>query len=523
MQGVGVKGLLKTSLLLRILLSRAVLAVSNVVISILIQLALTQSLRRNYLGLSLNIGLMLLSALGYVAVFYLTARLLEAAKRDMNLRLADQIARGYLYGGHMTTGQATNLLMQDSQNLIQYFQYALLPVVDFGLTVAFGLIYVGSQSLVMLVVFIAFGVCAAVASALLYQSQKRHQDAVMQVDDSHKTFFEQMVRMVPVIRNLQVLGYMLGQHESFFSRKQAHLRAYATTAGVLAGIFTGGVYLVEIVLLLVGYSLVHQGVLGVPAMLGALNAGVGSILWPMISLPSTLEYFVLQRSSAQRFTAAMTAGDAELATSTTAPLTGRLRIRVQNLSFTYPDKQEPALSQLNLTVPNKGMTYVTATNGKGKTTLFNLILGNLRPTTGQIEITNGADSDRASRYTAYVPQLNYVSADTLRRNLVFERPVADAEIQGVLRAVNLSDFASNLDQQLDMNSLSGGQKRRIGIARALLSDKPFILLDEPFSDIDRESQQQVVAALRQTAQQRGVVVITHTRDMITAADTVLGW
>lgn len=525
MQGVGVTGLLKRGLLALILLSRAVLAAFNVIISVLIQAALTQSMRRDYAGLIWSIGLMLLSAVGYVLVFYLAARLLEAAKRDMNLRLADQIAGSYLRSGNeLSTGQATNLLMQDSQNLIQYFQYAFLPVVDFGLTVAFGLLYVGSQSMVMLLVFVVFGALAAGLSAVLYRTQKPHQDAIMQVDDAHKTFFEQMVRMVPVIRNLGVLSYMLGQHEHYFEQKKAHLSAYAETSGVLAGIFSGGVYLVEIILLLVGYVLVHQGVLGVPGMLGAWNAGVGSILWPMISLPSTLEYFVMQRSSAQRFTAAVNAAEGTPAMESMGqPLTGALTMRVQNVSFTYPDKREAALSHLNLQIPNSGMTYVTATNGKGKTTLFNLLLGNLKPGAGHVSVTNGAGSDDPSKYAAYVPQQNFVSTDTLRHNLVFDRIMPDEQIQEVLRAVNLADFSEKLDEMLDTANLSGGQKRRIGIARALLSDKPFILLDEPFSDIDLTSQQQVVAALRQAAEQRGVVVITHTQDMITADDTVLGW
>jgi ABC-type multidrug transport system fused ATPase/permease subunit len=523
MREIQIQHLLKRRILVLIILSRAVMAAFNVVISILIQIALTQSLQHHYVKLWLSIASMLLSSLCYVLVFYLAGRLLETAKQEMNLALADRVALSYLQDGNqLSSGQATNLLMQDAPNLIAYFQYAVLPLVDFALTVALGLLYVGSQSLLMLLVFLLFGAGAAALSAMLYRRQKPEQDAVMQIDDEHKTFFEQMVKMVPVIRNLAILPYIFGNHSAYFTKKQPHLRAYAQTAGILAGIFSGGVYFVEIVLLLLGYALVDGHTMTMPAMLGAWNAGVGSILWPMISLPSAIGYFVRQRSSAVRFTQALSTASVEQP-EVMSPLAGKLTLQVQNVTYTYPEKQIPVLKDLNLQISSSGMTFITASNGKGKTTLFNLVLGNLHPDHGQVRVTNGREFAAAGAYTAYVPQVNVITSDTLRHNLVFDRAVSDGQLRATLLAVNMGTFGNQLENQLDLDELSGGQKRRIGIARALLSEQPFVLLDEPFSDIDAESQRDVMSALRNAATHRGIIVITHTQDMIDPRDQVIGW
>ena len=95
------------------------------------------------------------------------------------------------------------------------------------------------------------------------------------------------------------------------------------------------------------------------------------------------------------------------------------------------------------------------------------------------------------------------------------------KLPALLQQLQLDRYAADLDQTLQPNQLSPGEQRRLGIIRGIAADRPFIVLDEPFSDIDAVNQQAVMQLLRQEAKKRGVVIITHTFDFVTAADQVL--
>ncbi|WP_155286762.1 ATP-binding cassette domain-containing protein [Lacticaseibacillus zhaodongensis] len=514
--------------LVLIYLSRAVLAGFNVAISVMIQISLTQSLQHEFQQLVVSVLLMMLAAILYLCVYYASAKLLESAKRQMNVSLAKGVALEYLSNGgtaELTKGHATNLLMQDSQNVVQYFQYALLPLVDFVLTVFFGVMYVGNQSLTMLLAFVMFGIVIGSVSSEIYRYQKQRQEFIMKIDDHHKTFFEQVVKMAPVIRNLRVLSYILNLHSNFFSRKEKKLRSYSINSGIISGLFTGGVYLAEVAVLAVGYIMVRQKALEIPGMLGAWNAGVGSILWPMISLPSIVEYFVKERISAKRLFKNI--GDnSDFQVNVKEDLRrikGDVDLSLEKVNYVYPGSTEKVLNNISFSIPSSGFTFVLGTNGVGKTTLLNIVLGNLKPTAGEVYVTNGVAKDHAQPYAAFVPQKNIVTYDTLRNNLVFGKNIEDKKVKAALKSVNLSEYSTDLNQKISPETLSGGQMRRIGVARALLSDQPFILLDEPFSDIDTVSKKEVLTALRAAAVHRGIVVVTHTTDMIRSDDQILSW
>ncbi len=258
----------------------------------------------------------------------------------------------------------------------------------------------------------------------------------------------------------------------------------------------------------------------------------------------TPEFYQPLRLSGTAFHSGMTAHTAEtalgaiapkgvqvaqtsLGTSSTrdVPVSGASAIQgaiaVQDLSFRYPGSPLPLLSGIQFTVPKGSLTVLAGPSGCGKTTLLRLLAGLLLPESGQI-----ARADALS----YVPQEPHLYNATLSENItLFQQGYDEASVRKALKALCLSDWAEALPQGLMTplgeggQSLSQGQRKRLGLARALVQDRPLILLDEPTAALDETTAatiREVLLSLKASGRHT-LFVISHDERLQTAADTVL--
>lgn len=196
-------------------------------------------------------------------------------------------------------------------------------------------------------------------------------------------------------------------------------------------------------------------------------------------------------------------------------------LNVQNVSFRYPGSPLPLLSGIQFTVPKSSLTVLAGPSGCGKTTLLRLLAGLLTPESGQIT--------RAAA-CSYVPQEPHLYNATLFENItLFQQGYDEASVRKALKALCLSDWAEALPQGLTTplgeggQSLSQGQRNRLGLARALVQDRPLILLDEPTAALDEATAatiREVLLALKESSRHT-LFVISHDELLQAAADTVL--
>lgn len=196
-------------------------------------------------------------------------------------------------------------------------------------------------------------------------------------------------------------------------------------------------------------------------------------------------------------------------------------LTVQNVSFRYPGSPLPLLSGIQFTVPKSSLTVLAGPSGCGKTTLLRLLAGLLTPESGQI-----ARADALS----YVPQEPHLYNATLFENItLFQQGYDDASVHKALKALCLSEWAEALPQGLATplgeggQSLSQGQRKRLGLARALVQDRPLILLDEPTAALDERTAatiREVLLSLKASSRHT-LFVISHDELLQAAADTVL--
>lgn len=187
-------------------------------------------------------------------------------------------------------------------------------------------------------------------------------------------------------------------------------------------------------------------------------------------------------------------------------------ISFKNVTFGYPNTETPVFENLSAEIPDSGITAVIAPSGVGKTTFLRLIAGLEKPDAGSVEIAK--KSARAAFVFQEQRLLPWYSA---LENIKAVCSVSDADAAALLAELGIG---ADL-QGKRPGELSGGQRQRVCLARALLFDPDILLLDEPFSGLDRENRETVVEKVREFAKTRPVVLVSHINEDIKIADKVI--
>ena len=195
-------------------------------------------------------------------------------------------------------------------------------------------------------------------------------------------------------------------------------------------------------------------------------------------------------------------------------------IETKDLSFTYPERQNRALENLNLTIQKGKKVAILGKTGSGKSTLLQLLVRNYDANQGQLflagkPIADYAEDTLRSQF-CFLTQRVHVFSDTLRQNLQFASAVniSDEKMIEVLNQVGLGKLLEQ-EQGLDIwlgdggRPLSGGEQRRLGLARILLNDAPILLLDEPTEGLDRETERQILRLILAHAENKTLIMVTH--------------
>ena len=201
----------------------------------------------------------------------------------------------------------------------------------------------------------------------------------------------------------------------------------------------------------------------------------------------------------------------------------------ENVSFAYGD--ETILNNVSLEIPKGAVVGVVGRSGSGKSTLLKLFMRFWDVQKGRVALS-GADVrsiNTASLRDAesFVTQQTHLFHDSIRSNLrVAKLDATDTEIEEACRKASIHDFIMTLPKGYDTpvgelgDTLSGGERQRIGVARAFLHDAPFMLLDEPTSNLDSLNEAIILKSLRQEKQDRTVVLVSHRPSTMRIADKV---
>lgn len=203
-------------------------------------------------------------------------------------------------------------------------------------------------------------------------------------------------------------------------------------------------------------------------------------------------------------------------------------LELESVYFAY-DADKPVLNNINIKFPKGSKTALIGRNGSGKTTIINLLTRLYDPINGRI-LLNRTDISTISlqeyrNMVSVVSQQIYLFNDTIRNNISLYKQVSDEVIEAACNDSGLNDFIKevSLDYIVGQNGamLSGGQKQKIALARALVYDKPIIIFDEATSNTDSYSEHQINGLLHTRLKDKTVIVITHKLEILKEVDQIL--
>jgi len=207
-------------------------------------------------------------------------------------------------------------------------------------------------------------------------------------------------------------------------------------------------------------------------------------------------------------------------------------IAFSQVSFSYPDNPARALQHVSLTIRAGERVAIIGRVGSGKSTLQRLMLGLYRPSEGAVRIDGidlqQIDPTELRRHIGYVPQEAMLFYGSLRQNIAMGAPFShDASIEAAAELAGLTEFVNSHPQGFDMligergESLSGGQRKAVTIARALLNAPPILLLDEPTSGMDSAAEARIKQSLRQILPGKTLILTTHHAALLELAERLI--
>lgn len=247
---------------------------------------------------------------------------------------------------------------------------------------------------------------------------------------------------------------------------------------------------------------------------------LNQLRWPLYGMSYILEQVQRAEADSKEFFEVLALDGKE--TFQSKKVTGVIKepeIKLENVNFAYQDGQ-PVLNDINVTFKKHESVALVGHSGAGKTTFINLLLKLYEPTSGKIFLSQKdygkVDHAWVREHIALVFQDNELFSSTIRENVAYGVPNAtDDQIWTALKKANADDFVKKYPEGLDAKigergvKLSGGQKQRIQIARAILHDKPILILDEATSSLDSKSERLVQDALEALFKNRLVIIIAH--------------
>lgn len=482
-------------------------------------------------------GVFAMRSIAYLAQAYAQNRVANHAAVD----IADDLARGYLampYALHLhrNSAELVRNAYEGTQRLTNEVLTPAIRIISESLTV------VAILGVLLATAPAATGLMLAIFGPTVFILVRVVNPRLEQLGKTAfamgRTSLQSIQQALSGLRDIKVL-----ERERFFAddfrhqrRRQARARYLRGTALELPRTTIETVLVLAVAAFLAFTVLTGRSPQDAFAVLGLMGYGA------FRALPSLNR--ALQFLNAIRFSTAIVddihadlqsigTHASELSAIPTEPLTLRHAIRLENVHYRYPDTTTDALAGIHLEVRRSMTLGIVGPTGGGKTTLADIIIGLLEPTSGRVTV-DGTDIQENLRgwrqNLGVVPQSVFLLDDTLRRNIAFGLPdekIDDIRLAEAIRLAQLEDFVDRLPDGLDSVvgergvRISGGQRQRVAIARALYRRPEVLIFDEATSALDSVTEQDFMGALAERLESRTLVMVAHRITTVRDCDRIV--
>lgn len=408
------------------------------------------------------------------------------------------------------------------------FDFYLTVFKDLLPQIVISLILIGSYNFkIMLIILIGYVIVFAISNKLMKKLYEIKDNVLASEELLSKHFVRGFMELV-VFRLNKCFAKEIAKVEKTSNQIVKDKAKIRMVHELFFTLFALIIILIKLAVLFIGTMQIIKGETTIGTII-ALIAFVDKIYSPIAIFNVIFIDFKLNKVTFKRFKEFMILADDKNLLEGKTPHISKGDITFNNVSFKYGDNL--ILNDLSLTIKGGTSTAIVGASGGGKSTMIKMILGLLKPSSGEILI----DADNLSHLLLndYYDLVSYVSQDapifdgTLRENIVFDARVTDDEIYSILEEVKLKDFVMNLPLKLDTEvgekgvKISGGEKQRLALARLFFQKSQIVILDEPTSALDSLTEETVTTNMLKRLKGKTIIVIAHRLHTIKDVDKIL--
>ncbi|MBI4633301.1 MAG: ABC transporter ATP-binding protein [Deltaproteobacteria bacterium] len=438
------------------------------------------------------------------------------------------------YFQHMKTGDLMSRLTNDMQSMRELMGFGSLAIIDTAVIIT------GSLSLMIAIdpvlTFWSLLCLPFISFSVRFFGNRIFQKSwdVQQHLSLLSTYVQENLSGIRVVQAYaqeenQIRGFQRLSAE--YRRKNLWLATLWSVLWPLMRIFAG---ISAAIVLWLGGRKVMQGAMTLGEF-AAFNGYLAMLTWPLIAVGHVVNQYQRGAAALSRIIEILDVPvapgyrESELPTPT-EPIRGDVEIR--NLNFSYGDGHPPALRGISLKIPAGATCGIIGETGSGKSTLVHLLLRLFEPPPGAVFIDSTDVTTiplpRLKAAIGFVSQDIFLFSDTIRENILFGYRDADREaLEESARIAEILPSIRGFTRQFDTIlgergvRLSGGQKQRTALARAIVKNPPVLILDDAFSSLDTETEDDILNHLREFMSKRTTILISHRISTVKGADMIL--
>lgn len=429
------------------------------------------------------------------------------------------------------TGFYVSLLTNDTMVIKQFYGSSLSQILRGGLTIVVGIVMMAMMSWKLLLCSLL--ICPIALAVLLLTGKKigLYARDVQEVNDRMSSAITQSIQSLEVIKCFNAeatLTHKFNGNINLSLVKSTYLlRIESLMSSLLILMVFGGLASIA----LYGLELVNFQIMTI----GELTSFMGVLFMVAMSFASISGVFAKYKrtqSSMARINKLLMSAQATRLESLLSPIENVVSIAFHNVSFTYPNTTEKALDDVSVTFTIGENIALIGNSGAGKSTLFKLLLKIYLPTSGEILVNGVNINDLSSAMLrerfSVVLQEHFILDGTILENISFGKEVNfSSKIETAARKAECLDFINRLPHAWNTtvgdgaNKLSGGEKQRLSLARALYKSADVLLLDEATNSLDVKNEHQIQSAIAAASHGSLTLTIAHRLNTIANADRVL--
>jgi ABC-type multidrug transport system fused ATPase/permease subunit len=464
---------------------------------------------------------------------WLTMRFIARANHGLSYRLLTYyLKQHYLYHLQRNSAELIKNMMIENSRLINGVVMNILNISSKYVNVALiiGMLFLVDPFLVLIAIFTLGG-----SYLLIYMTVRRKILRIgLHNSELHSERYQLANESLGGIKDLKLLGrtdYYLDRY-AIVADDVIQNNIYARTISEMPRYFLetlafGGILLITLYLVNQGNSSDLMPLLSLYAFAGyRLMPALQAIFQGHTTLRNNIAVVEVLKDELTNYSKYLNTTPSHAASeqsrdSGRLPLVGS--IRLENITFAYPDSERSALNGLSLEIETKSSVAFVGASGAGKTTCVDLILGLIEPESGSM-LVDGVEISHSNlrqwqNNIGYVPQSIYLADSTIAENIAFGIDKAAIDKDAVVNAAKMASLEEFIENELPDGyqtvvgehgvRLSGGQRQRIGIARALYHDPDVLVLDEATSALDMPTEQAIMESIHNLSGQKTIIIVAH--------------